>query len=92
MNVPSALDVSIQKQVIGLLLSLQKKLNLIMIFITHDLRVASQISHKTLVLQKGKMIEYKVGNLIFTKPEQEYTKQLLEASPAKNWSPVRYSE
>ena len=88
----SALDVSIQKQVIKLFLDLQKKFNLIILFITHDLRLASQISHKTLVMHQGKPVEYEEGNLIYNYPKENYTRDLLDSAPAKDWTPPRLDE
>jgi len=76
----SALDPKIQKRIVGLLKSLQKKKNLTYLFISHDLSVISQISHYVAVLYSGKIIESGLAEKILNYPEQEYTKKLIESS------------
>lgn len=85
----SALDVSVQEQVLGLLTDLQKKLGLSLIFITHDLRVAAQISDHIIVMKSGEIVEHQAASQLFLNPTHEYTKSLLEAIPGKHWSPVQ---
>lgn len=77
----SALDVSIQAQVLDLLNSIQAENNLAMIFITHDLLVASQICDKILVMHRGTVVETGAPQQIFFAPQQEYTRQLVSAIP-----------
>lgn len=77
----SALDVSIQQQILTLLRDIQKKLNLAILFITHDLRVASSICDKIAVMQKGKIVELSDTRTIFTSPKHSYTRQLISAIP-----------
>ncbi|SOB90138.1 peptide/nickel transport system ATP-binding protein [Rhodobacter sp. JA431] len=77
----SALDVSIQAQVLELLDRIRKERKLAMIFITHDLRVASQISDEILVMHRGKMVEYGPPSRIFHAPEHDYTRSLVAAIP-----------
>lgn len=77
----SALDVSIQSQILNLLLELRKSLNLTMIFITHDLSVAEFLSDNIMVMQKGKIVEYGTSEEIFNHPKSDYTKTLLSAVP-----------
>lgn len=75
----SALDVSIQKQILELLNDLKQKHNLSYIFISHDLRVISQISDKVLVMHKGKIVEHGTVHKVFTNPKHSYTKKLLSS-------------
>jgi len=84
----SALDVSVQAQVLELLQDIQQRLNLAMIFITHDLRVAAQICHQIVVMHKGRIVERGTPAQVFDSPRNEYTQRLVEAIPGKHWSPV----
>ncbi|WP_339115423.1 ABC transporter ATP-binding protein [Thioclava sp. GXIMD2076] len=77
----SALDVSIQAQVLELLNRLQQESKLAMVFITHDLRVASQICDDILVMHRGKMVEYGPPSQIFRNPSHDYTRNLVSAIP-----------
>ncbi|MFT3691189.1 ABC transporter ATP-binding protein [Paenirhodobacter sp.] len=77
----SALDVSIQAQVLELLNRVQRESRLSMIFITHDLRVASQICDDILVLHRGKVVEYGPPSQIFRNPRHDYTRSLVAAIP-----------
>jgi oligopeptide transport system ATP-binding protein len=77
----SALDVSIQGQVINLLKSLQKELKLSLIFITHDLSIAKHISDNVLVLYYGKTVEMNTSKEIFSNPQHQYTKKLISSIP-----------
>jgi len=81
----SALDVSIQAQILDLLDQIRKEMDLSMLFITHDLRVAAQVCDYVAVMQKGRVVEVGVTNKLFTQPEHEYTKSLLDAVPGKDW-------
>ncbi|GAB3517419.1 ATP-binding cassette domain-containing protein [Arthrobacter monumenti] len=78
----SALDVSIQAQVLDLLEDLQRRLGLSYLFISHDLGVIQQVSDEVLVLKDGQTVEYGGAHDIFTNPQHEYTQQLLAAVPA----------
>lgn len=83
----SALDVSVQAQVLELLQSLQQRLKIGIIFITHDLRVASQICHSIAVMHQGKIVEAGKPVDIFNNPQSDYTKRLVDAIPGKQWEP-----
>ena len=77
----SALDVSIQAQVINLMMDLQEELNLSIIFIAHDLSVVKHISSRVGVMYSGELVEIKDTGDIFDRPEHDYTKELLRAIP-----------
>ncbi|MGQ4877016.1 ABC transporter ATP-binding protein [Billgrantia sp. LNSP4103-1] len=79
----SALDVSIQAQVLELLDELKQKLSLSLLFITHDLRVAAQISDTIIVMQHGRIVEQGTAKEVFLAPREAYTKQLLDAIPGR---------
>jgi peptide/nickel transport system ATP-binding protein len=85
----SALDLSVQKQVLRLINNLQEKYKMAIIFITHDLRVAAQISDYITVMEKGVMVEFGSAEQVFNNPKHEYTKKLLNAAPGQNWTPPR---
>ena len=79
----SALDVSVQAQVLELLEEIKQKFGLAMLFITHDLRVAAQVCDRIAVMQRGDIVEQGRTIDIFNSPQHEYTKALFEAVPAK---------
>ena len=80
----SALDVSIQAQILALFRDLQERLGFTMLFITHDLRVAAAIADDLLVMQNGRTVEYGDAAQIFANPQQPYTQALLAAAPGKD--------
>jgi ABC-type glutathione transport system ATPase component len=80
-EIVSGLDVSIQAQVLELLLGLQQRLGLTLIFISHDLRVVRYLCDRVLVMFLGKVIEQGPTEAVFNDPQHEYTKALLTAIP-----------
>lgn len=82
----SALDVSVQAQVLALLDEIRTRLNLAMLFITHDLRVAAQVCDRIAVMSCGQVVESGRTADVFAAPQHEYTKSLLAAAPGRNWT------
>ncbi len=77
----SALDVSVQAQVLNLLLDLQEEFGLTYIFISHDLSVVNFISDEVAVMNQGQFVEMDKANEVYLRPKQDYTKNLLSAIP-----------
>jgi peptide/nickel transport system ATP-binding protein len=82
----SALDVSVQAQVLRLFADVRKRLGLTMLFITHDLRVAAQVCDTVAVMQRGKVVEHGEVAQIFADPRHAYTRALIEAAPGRHWN------
>jgi ABC-type glutathione transport system ATPase component len=80
----SALDVSVQAQVLRLLAELREEMNLAMIFITHDLRVAAEIADRIVVMRRGEIVEQGATASIFQNPQDAYTRALLDAIPGRS--------
>jgi len=85
----SALDVSVQAQVLNLLNDLKKEFGFTSIFISHDLSVVRFISDRIMVMNKGKIIEEGPSDEIYFSPKNEYTKKLIDAIPGKGISSLR---
>jgi peptide/nickel transport system ATP-binding protein len=81
----SALDVSVQAQVLALLDEIRERLNLAMLFITHDLRVAAQVCDHVAVMSQGRVVEYGPATSVFANPQHEYTRALFAAAPGRLW-------
>ena len=80
----SALDVSVQAQVLDLLDTVRKRFDLAMLFITHDLRVAAQICDRIMVMQNGVVVEEGRTSAVYADPQDSYTKALLAAAPGRH--------
>jgi len=81
----SALDVSIQAQILELLDEIRERMSLSMIFITHDLRVAAQVCDRLAVMRYGEVVENGRTAEIFSNPQADYTRELLAAVPGRAW-------
>ena len=79
----SALDVSVQSHILALLAELREEMNLAMIFITHDLRVAAEIADRIVVMRCGEIVEQGATQDIFDNPKDAYTRALLDAIPGR---------
>jgi peptide/nickel transport system ATP-binding protein len=87
----SALDVSVQAQVLELLDDIRKRLELAMLFITHDLRVAAQVCDSVAVMHRGRVVEYGPAGEVFAHPKDDYTRSLFAAAPGKDWDFGRFA-
>jgi ABC-type oligopeptide transport system ATPase subunit len=77
----SALDVSVQAQIVNLLKDLQQQLGLTYLFIAHDLAVVEHMSDRVLVMHRGRIVEDAASADIYANPQHDYTRKLLEAVP-----------
>ncbi len=84
----SALDVSVQAQVLALLADVRARFNLAMLFITHDLRVAAQVCDRVAVMYRGEIVELRPTAELFADPRHPYVRDLLAAVPGRRWLPA----
>jgi peptide/nickel transport system ATP-binding protein len=75
----------VQAQVLELFEEIKTRLNLAMLFITHDLRVASQVCDHLAVMSKGRVVEYGPAHQVFGAPQHEYTRALFNAAPGRDF-------
>jgi len=86
----SALDVSVQAQVLELIEDIRTRTDTAVLFITHDLRVAAQICNSIVVMKFGQIVEAGQAADVLTRPQDEYTRQLLDAAPGRHWDFKRF--
>jgi peptide/nickel transport system ATP-binding protein len=82
----SALDVSVQAQVLGLLEEIRQRLELAMLFITHDLRVAAQVCDHVAVMHQGRVVEYGPTSEVLVRPQHAYTQALVASAPGRGFA------
>ena len=82
----SALDVSVQAQVLSLLAEIRERLDLALLFITHDLRVAAQVCDQVAVMSRGRVVEYGTAAEVFGAPRDPYTRALVDAAPGRHYA------
>lgn len=88
----SALDVSVQAQVLKLLDDLQARLGITIVFITHDLRVAAQICDDVIVMSRGIVVEQGPAEDVLGQPRHPYTQSLIDAAPGRHWDFANFRE
>jgi peptide/nickel transport system ATP-binding protein len=87
----AALDVSIQAQILNLLLDTRAQTGVALLFISHDLGVVRQIADEVLVMKDGRVVEYGAADTVFRAPGDPYTQRLLDSIPRPGWTPRSHS-
>lgn len=85
----SALDVSVQAQIINLLLDIRERTDVAFLFVSHDLAVVRQLCETSIVMQDGRVVESGPTAEILDRPSEQYTRQLVDAIPRPGWRPRR---
>jgi microcin C transport system ATP-binding protein len=85
----TALDVTVQKQILELLARLQRERGMAMLLITHDLGIVRHMARRVVVMRRGEVVEHGETEQIFTAPQHDYTKMLMAAAPSGQPAPVR---
>ena len=85
----SALDVSVQAQIINLLLDIRERTDVAFLFVSHDLAVVRQLCERSIVMQHGRVVETGPTAEILDRPSEQYTRQLVDAIPRPGWRPCR---
>lgn len=88
----SALDVSVQGQVLNLLADLRSQLGITYLFVSHDLAVVQQVSDDIVVMRRGEVVERGTTDDVLSAPQHEYTRQLMDAVPREGWVPQRSAQ
>jgi oligopeptide transport system ATP-binding protein len=85
----SALDVSVQAQVINLLVDIRSSVDVGFLFVSHDLAVVRQMCDDCIVMRRGRIVEAAATNSVLTAPATAYTRNLISAIPRPGWTPRR---
>jgi len=88
----SALDVSVQAQILALLNEIRHDLDVGLVFVSHDLAVVGEVSDEVLVMYRGKAVEHRPTADVLRRPEHPYTEMLLSSAPGPGWEPERVAE
>jgi ABC-type glutathione transport system ATPase component len=88
----SALDVSVQAQILALLNEIRRESDVSLVFVSHDLAVVAEVTDQILVMYEGEAVEYGTTNDVLCRPEHPYTEMLLSSAPGPDWRPERVAE
>jgi ABC-type glutathione transport system ATPase component len=88
----SALDVSVQAQILALLNEIRRESDVSLVFVSHDLAVVAEVTDQILVMYEGEAVEYRTTTDVLCRPEHPYTEMLLSSVPGPDWRPERVAE